>query len=279
MKKYKARNNHKRQPHHQQQNFIGLDTSFLTFSQIETNKLWKRDKIWQNITTPMLLYGFFRFYAYIFPQSIYAVSIRLGKCCLLKSAFPKSKFWRMCIEDPFEAHYCHQSHDLGSHLCETGQAMISQKMRFAADTMQKIIIGNCFNNQGGEKWTMDDHSMSAIFTWDTRKNKSTGFNMNNNNNGFKGRQHTKGQKRNNSRNQERKPKNHKNLGRRNQDIRSNKDGNTNNNSNNKNNVRDTENKTNPTGKKKDTTTKVATRDQQKANTERNQTNNTKAKKK
>lgn len=67
------------------------------------------------------------------------VSIRAGKCCLLKSCFRKIFLWRLCIEDPFETYNSHCPHDLGCHFSQAGHKLTFRKLERALVMLNYIL--------------------------------------------------------------------------------------------------------------------------------------------
>lgn len=111
----------------------------------------------------MAQYGFFHFYSRTFPQSTIAVSVRHGQPILLKTVFSKAKFWRMCIEDPFETHDASYCHDLGMHIERNRQPIISQKISDAFHELTYIlndITAGCTTNGNWCSGISNDHSLA-----------------------------------------------------------------------------------------------------------------------
>uniref|UniRef100_A0A7S4QEU5 PAP-associated domain-containing protein n=1 Tax=Ditylum brightwellii TaxID=49249 RepID=A0A7S4QEU5_9STRA len=117
----------------------GLKTAFLSSDDIQNKGVWVQPEELRTIPVTVLLCGFFHFYAHDFPQSMVSVSIRLGRCALLKTVFVRSRMWRLSIEDPFEIHNSHCPHDLGMHLNERGQEVIMKNLTDAADHLEGLF--------------------------------------------------------------------------------------------------------------------------------------------
>jgi len=118
---------------------------------VQQRAIWKTPKRFLGIPVSFLLSGFFTFYAYHFPYQSTAASIRLGRCMLQKTVFQSARLWRMCIEDPFETHDSNCPHDLGIHLSLTGQAIVLNELKNAAEQMSTMFANNtvilaCFRN-------------------------------------------------------------------------------------------------------------------------------------
>ena len=121
----------------------GLDTAFLSAEEVFSSGQWQMNSRVKDLSVSHLFCGFLVFYARVFPHDIGAVSIRRGRCDLQKTAFVRSsRFWRTCIEDPFETYRSHFPHDLGIHADERGQTLIANALSSALDT-----IGHCFQTQ------------------------------------------------------------------------------------------------------------------------------------
>jgi hypothetical protein len=142
-----------------------------------------------------LQYGFWNFYANYFPQSMAAVSIRMGgagmgtdtginianggvagggtrishndshgsppapapapqprRLLLLKTVFPKARFWRICIEDPFETFdNAVYRHDLGMHIELGCMPRITRALREAVDVMDDALLHMTKLKAGGKE--------------------------------------------------------------------------------------------------------------------------------
>lgn len=121
----------------------GLNTAFLSAEEVLSSGQWQMNQRVKDLSVSHLFGGFLVFYAKVFPHDIGAVSIRRGQCDLQKTAFARSsRFWRTCIEDPFETYSSHFPHDLGIHADERGQRLIANALSSALDT-----IGHCFQAQ------------------------------------------------------------------------------------------------------------------------------------
>ena len=116
-----------------------LNTHFVTCEKVKQVGLWKLCNRFDETTVSVLLAGFFMFYARHFPKHTTAVSIRLGKCMLQKSVFRSARLWRLCIEDPFETHYSHCPHDLGTPMNEYGQEKVTKALTSAAVKMEHMF--------------------------------------------------------------------------------------------------------------------------------------------
>jgi hypothetical protein len=88
-----------------------LETYYLTSENILQSGIWQQPDRFSNTTMPELLYGFFNFYANVFPRETVVASIRVGDCSIQKASFQKSsRLWRMSVEDPFETWDSHVSY-------------------------------------------------------------------------------------------------------------------------------------------------------------------------
>ena len=78
-----------------------------------------------------LLKGFFVYYTEHFDVLMNMVSISRGggERKYSKSVFPRSKPWRLCVEDPFETYDSVAPHDLGMVLSERGSEVMWQQLR------------------------------------------------------------------------------------------------------------------------------------------------------
>ena len=114
----------------------GFDTAFISSADVRRRRTWIRPDELRDLSVTALLFGFFVFYSDVFPRHVSAVSVRLGGIVLLKTVFPKSRLWRLCVEDPFESHDSRRPHDLGVHLVDTGQEAIESNLRRAAESMR-----------------------------------------------------------------------------------------------------------------------------------------------
>mmetsp|Transcript_65884 Transcript_65884/g.77420 ORF Transcript_65884/g.77420 Transcript_65884/m.77420 type:complete len:626 (-) Transcript_65884:143-2020(-) len=140
----------------------GLDCFFLKASFIKKEKLWIASKEMEEIPISCLVCNFFHFYTIIFDHPILAISIRLGRSSLLKATFENAKFWRVCIEDPFETHHCRRPHDLGACVNRKGQALILRKLKDAAASLKSSLVSpvssindNTINTLFGQSPTPD----------------------------------------------------------------------------------------------------------------------------
>lgn len=120
-------------------NIDDLRTHFLTSTHVKQVGKWKVPEKFGETPVSVLLAGFFFFYARHFPKHITAVSIRLGKCVLQKSVFKSCRFWRLCIEDPFETHDSHFPHDLGTPMNEGGQSRVTKALTETADMIETMF--------------------------------------------------------------------------------------------------------------------------------------------
>ena len=116
----------------------GLDTFYLTKDMVETKGLWQPSPGANDCNLTMLLYGFFNFYTNIFPSTLTAASIRLGKITLQKTCLA-AKLGKLSVEDPFEICSSHCPHDLGSHAKDDGQAKISKQLMHATKELGELI--------------------------------------------------------------------------------------------------------------------------------------------
>jgi len=116
----------------------GLDTFYLSKDMVEKKGLWQPSPGANDSNLTMLLYGFFNFYTNIFPSTVTAASIRLGKITLQKTCLA-AKLGKLSVEDPFEICSSHCPHDLGSHAKEDGQAKISKQLIHATKELGKLI--------------------------------------------------------------------------------------------------------------------------------------------
>jgi len=117
-----------------------LDYAHLTAAEIHRSGIWRQPEHLRRVSVSSLLLGFFEYYAFYFNRTFLAISIRVGRPTLLKTAFRKAQMDRFCIEDPFETHASSEVHDLGMHASEDGQRWITEKMQCSAEAMKKIIV-------------------------------------------------------------------------------------------------------------------------------------------
>jgi len=116
----------------------GLDTFYLTKDMVEKKGLWQPSPGANDSNLTMLLFGFFNFYTNIFPSTLTAASIRLGKITLQKTCLA-AKLGKLSVEDPFEICSSHCPHDLGSHAKDDGQAKISKQLMHATKELGELI--------------------------------------------------------------------------------------------------------------------------------------------
>lgn len=117
----------------------GLRTHFVTSDEVHDGNHWKIPDQYKDTSSSLLLAGFFNFYARVFPKHSTAISIRLGKCILQKSVFKSARLWRLCIEDPFETHFSHCPHDLGTPIDEAGQRKITTALEDTAKQFEAMF--------------------------------------------------------------------------------------------------------------------------------------------
>jgi len=116
----------------------GLDTFYLTKDMVEKKGSWQPSPGANGSNLTMLLFGFFNFYTNIFPSTLTAASIRLGKITLQKTCLA-AKLGKLSVEDPFEICSSHCPHDLGSHAKDDGQAKISKQLMHATKELGELI--------------------------------------------------------------------------------------------------------------------------------------------
>ena len=116
----------------------GLDTFYLSKDMVEKKGIWQPSPGAKDSNLTMLLYGFFNFYTNIFPSTVTAASIRLGKITLQKTCLA-AKLGKLSVEDPFEICSSHCPHDLGSHAKEDGQVKISKQLMHATKELGELI--------------------------------------------------------------------------------------------------------------------------------------------
>jgi len=134
-------------------NVIGLQTFYLTQDLVAKKKIWECSSQVNDTKMSVLLFGFFNFYANIFPQQTVAASIRFGNCTLQKTSFHQSsKLWRLCMEDPFETCNSHCPHDLGCHVKEDGQRRINEHLMRATKELAALM----------QQETVSDDTISAF---------------------------------------------------------------------------------------------------------------------
>mmetsp|Transcript_20759 Transcript_20759/g.60394 ORF Transcript_20759/g.60394 Transcript_20759/m.60394 type:complete len:296 (+) Transcript_20759:125-1012(+) len=102
----------------------GLNTGFVYSRAVNNASVWNLPTKLSRLSSTALLSGFFVFYVKVFPHYSAVVSIRLGRCALLKTTFESARWWRLAIEDPFEIYSSHRPHDLGMHLEERGHKLV-----------------------------------------------------------------------------------------------------------------------------------------------------------
>ena len=120
----------------------GLDTVYLTMEGVRSRNVWQPSPNNGYENVGMLLTGFFNFYASIFPNETMAVSVRVCKLSLPKTALHATcKLWRIAIEDPFETWDSHMPHDLGCHVQENGMKRIYEALRKAKNDFEGMLCG------------------------------------------------------------------------------------------------------------------------------------------
>ena len=108
----------------------GLNVEFATA--LEVKKIgWKNESESKDWDLARLLKGFFVYYTEHFDVLMNMVSISRGggERKYSKSVFPRSKPWRLCVEDPFETYDSVAPHDLGMVLSERGSEVMWQQLR------------------------------------------------------------------------------------------------------------------------------------------------------
>ena len=118
----------------------GLNTIYLTKDLVESRSIWKRSSRVDYENSASLLFGFFNFYACIFPEETCSASIRFGRIHLQKTALHStSRLWRLSVEDPFETCNSHCPHDLGCHVKEDGQKRIKESLARAKQGFESFL--------------------------------------------------------------------------------------------------------------------------------------------
>lgn len=118
----------------------GLNTIYLTKDVVESRSIWKPSSRVDYENSASLLFGFFNFYACIFPEETVAASIRFGSITLQKTALHStSRLWRLSVEDPFETCNSHCPHDLGCHVKEDGQKRINESIARAKKEFETVL--------------------------------------------------------------------------------------------------------------------------------------------
>lgn len=118
----------------------GLNTIYLTKDVVESRSIWKPSSRVDYENSASLLFGFFNFYACIFPEETVAASIRFGCITLQKTALHStSRLWRLSVEDPFETCNSHCPHDLGCHVKEDGQKRINESIARAKKEFETVL--------------------------------------------------------------------------------------------------------------------------------------------
>jgi len=118
----------------------GLNTIYLTKDVVESRSIWKPSSRVDYENSASLLFGFFNFYACIFPEETVAASIRFGSITLQKTALHSTtRLWRLSVEDPFEVCDSHCPHDLGCHVKEDGQKRINESIARAKKEFETLL--------------------------------------------------------------------------------------------------------------------------------------------
>ncbi|GMH46839.1 hypothetical protein TrRE_jg544, partial [Triparma retinervis] len=118
----------------------GLDVSFAKAE--EARRTWVAGEDDGRWTLGKLLKGFFRYYAVNFDVRRGVVSIRVGgrapRGALDKSHFPRSRPFRMCVEDPFESVGSLFVHDLGMVIGEMGAVVVREELEGAMEIVEGV---------------------------------------------------------------------------------------------------------------------------------------------
>ena len=136
----------------------GFDTAFISSADVRRRRTWIRPDELRDLSVTALLFGFFVFYSDVFPRHVSAVSVRLGGIVLLKTVFPKSNIWRLCVKYPFESHNSQRPHSLGVHLVDNGEEAIESNPRRAAELMRLWFSADTAETTA---YTKDRGEMSA----------------------------------------------------------------------------------------------------------------------
>ena len=130
----------KNDPNNPWHSINGLNTIYLTKDVVKSRSIWKRSSRVDYENSASLLFGFFNFYACIFPEETVAASIRFGSITLQKTALHStSRLWRLSVEDPFETCNSHCPHDLGCHVKEDGQKRINKSLARAKIDFETLL--------------------------------------------------------------------------------------------------------------------------------------------
>lgn len=118
-----------------------LDTAFMPWCLVVERNVWMQPDEWKDTPVTLLMYGFFHFYANHFPKTWFAVSMREGGVVLPKMTFDKIRIQHLCIEDPFETHGSHTSHDLGRPAGEVGHPVIAEALLESEAILRAVLVG------------------------------------------------------------------------------------------------------------------------------------------
>ncbi|GMH80109.1 hypothetical protein TL16_g08409 [Triparma laevis f. inornata] len=124
----------------------GLNVDFATVEEAR-ERGWKNESESANWDLATLVAGYFRFYTQHFDVLRGTVSISRGAQSgkYNKSVFPRSKSWRLSVEDPFETYDSVQPHDLGMVIGERGSDVMWEELDRAREITESSWT-NLFNS-------------------------------------------------------------------------------------------------------------------------------------